>query len=151
MRLPLRCASILVPTLCLRAQLTMSITADQAAQALGVPSSLLAELRQKKLHATHGDTWAHSIVSIQAPWNGTEKPLDEALQWCRNTYGYERGWTLRLSDGSKLSNVRRYDSTKMAALTPPGPAADEPSLKVKWGDGSVTAPMHVDAPRTDCE
>ena len=119
--------------------------ADKAALELGVPPELLEKLREKKLFAIQADTWAHAIATVQAPWNGRETPLDEALQWVRSTYGNERGWNIKLSDGSKLGNVRRYDPTKVAALTPPGPAADAPSLTVKWGgDGSsVTSGLNL--------
>ena len=99
--------------------------ATRNAISLGITQDTLAQVRADtagKL-VMFGSTWAHAVVSIQAPWvaEKTGVTLDEALAWASTAMGRQRGWTLRFSDGGTLSCVRRNNPNRKATWTPGKP------------------------------
>ena len=89
---------------------------------LGIEAATLAEVckQQGTTPVAFGSTWAHAVVSIQAPWvkTGSQVPLEEALAWAAGAMGRQRGWTLRFADGATLACVRRTNPSVKATFTP---------------------------------
>merc|ERR1711998_333585 len=110
----------------------------QLADSTGVDHQLALQLQASGRRAVYGNTWVHSIATLQAPWSGSTTSLLQALQWVSTAHGSHRGWNIRFEDGSSLSYTRRYDPSARAVFERSvDRPISQPPMQVRIGNGSL--------------